>query len=238
MENKMTILIVEDDAIQLKTLKIAIQKFNPNNRIYCADNYTAAKDLLKEYPIQIFLLDVELDKINAEVNGIELAKEIRQMEQYMFTPIIFITSIPEKIQSALHETHCFDYILKPYTQDSLYKSLNLVIKSPNITEKTFCFCDIQGIHVRIKEKDILFCESNGHLIHIHTFTSTYVTSDRSLDNFRDKLSPVFFRCHKKYIINMTYADSYDKTNRFVMLNNHSIPVGRSYKQNFEERYQN
>lgn len=238
MENKMTILIVEDDAIQLKSLKIAILKFNPNNTIYCAETYESAVKLLKEHNIQIFLLDVELDKIQLNLNGIELAKEIRQMEQYMFTPIIFITSIPEKIQSALHETHCFDYILKPYTQDSLYKSLNLVIKSPNIVQKSFSFCDIQGIHVRIKENDILFCESNGHLVHIHTATSEYITSDRSLDNFREKLSPIFFRCHKKYIINMSYADLYDKTNRFVMIRNHSIPVGRSYKQNFEERYQN
>jgi len=234
----MTVLIVEDNEIQLKTLQILIHKFNPEYKILATSSYVDSYQIFMDNSIQLFLLDVELDISDETRNGIELAKYIRSLEKYMFTPIIFITSIPEKIQIALHETHCFDYILKPYSEESLYKSLKLVTKSPNILENNFSFCDIHGIHIRIKENTILYCESNGHLVHIHTASSEYTTSDRSLDSFKEKLDSYFFRCHKKFIINMNFATQYDKTNRYVMIEKHSIPVGRAYKQSFEERYQN
>ena len=234
----MTVLIVEDDQAQLDALKILLTEYDPAYQILCASGYTEGLDQLSRNDISLFLLDVELnpyDPADTE-DGIELARQIRLRPEYRHTPIIFLTSIPERILEALNQTHCFDYLLKPYDRGMLYHCLDQLNFGGTVPEPHVTFSDIQGIHIRLKGAEVLYLSSSGHQIQIHTKDSIFTTCTTTLDAFTEKLGEPFFRCHRKYIINLEYASHYDKTNRFVSVGGESIPVGRSYKSEFEKRY--
>ncbi|MEI3178300.1 MAG: response regulator [Lachnospiraceae bacterium] len=110
---------------QQNALKILLTEYNPAYDLLCASSYAEGLDLLSHSDISLFLLDVELnpcDRTDTK-DGVELARQIRQHPEYLHTPIIFLTSIPERILEALNQTHCFDYLLKPYDRGMLYHCL-------------------------------------------------------------------------------------------------------------------
>lgn len=214
----MAVLIVEDDPIQQNALKILLTEYNPAYDLLCASSYAEGLDLLSHSDISLFLLDVELnpcDRTDTK-DGVELARQIRQHPEYLHTPIIFLTSIPERILEALN----LDQIHFP----------------GNLPEPQVSFSDTQGIHIRLKGSEVLYLCSCGHQIQVHTNDGVYTTCAMTLDAFTEKLGLPFFRCHRKYIINLDHASQYDKTNRFVCVGSESVPVGRSYKSEFEKRY--
>ncbi|WP_229775528.1 response regulator [Anaerosalibacter bizertensis] len=83
----------------------------------------------------MFLLDIQLK----DYSGFELAKEIRNIDNYKLTPIIFVTAIPTRELMAFKEIHCYDYIVKPFkeeeivwTKQELYllkKLINIIMNS-------------------------------------------------------------------------------------------------------------
>ena len=53
--------------------------------------------------------------------------KIRSIDEYEFSQIIFLTTHMEYITQAFKQTHCYDYILKPYDQEDVQAMLNKLI---------------------------------------------------------------------------------------------------------------
>lgn len=58
----------------------------------------------------------------------------------------------------------------------------------------------------ILQRDILYCGVMDHKIYIHLQTICYDYFG-TLENVQKELGSRFFRCHKSYIVNLTYAVS-------------------------------
>ena len=228
-----TVLIVEDDLLQLQALDTMLTEYNPKWNLLKASTYTDALTYIDTHNIQLFLFDVELNKENDSENGIALAKIIRTNDKYRHTPIIFITAIPEKIYEALNETHCYHYLLKPYDQKQFYAVLDAVTTSPLMQEHFILIKDSAGILVQLNQKDILYISNENHQLLFHTAETTFHAVGMSMHELLQKLCSAFVRCHKKYIINCEKVTNYDKTNRLAHIGNTELSVGRFYKKNFE-----
>lgn len=230
------ILIVEDDTIQQNALSTILTHYNENFLICTASDFNSALDCISNTHFDIIFLDLKLDEeLNTPTNGLQLGIKIRSISGYQFTPIVFITSIPELIQQALNETGCFRYILKPYTDDDIIKCLDNLLHSPLVAPPSFSFTSFYGGKLRIPENSILyFCTAANHRIHIETVDGSYETTDYTLEQLEHLLSYGFFRCHRKYLINLEHITDYDKTRRIVYLNDETIPLGRSSKAQMDE----
>lgn len=231
-----TVLIVEDDINQLDALSLIINQYNNKFTIFKADSYSAAVEYLDKYNINIFILDVDLSRTSNDFNGIRLGSLIRSKYKYIYTPIIFITSIPEKISEAINVLHCYSYILKPYNKNDVNNALNSIINSPLIQDLTIVVNNLQGIGCKIKHSEILYIEAYGRYIKIHNSHGYIQTSDYTLDKLTSTMLNDFVRCHRKYLVNTNYVTNYDKTNLLLTCASDLIPVGRAYKSNFEKRY--
>lgn len=230
------ILIVDDEIEQCEALKIMLEGYRKD---ICSDFCTNLKEG-KEYCVRkkydIYFLDVKLDKMcESDDGGLQLGKFIRSILSYRYTPIVYITSVPEKIQEALSDTGCFQYILKPYKKEEIYKCLDNVIHSPLVMPATFSFRCFWGGHVRIPEKSIIYiCSGMYRRLQVHTEDGQYETADYTLERIENTLKYGFFRCHRKYIVNIKHISGYDRSNRLLYLTNMTIPLGRKYKQEFEQ----
>ena len=122
-----SIIIVEDDFMQRDILKKMILSMNEFLEIYEADSESAALDIIKKHDINMFLIDISL----RESSGLELAIKIRNIEKYQFNQIIFLTAHMEYITQAFKQTHCYDYIIKPYNQKDVQAILNKLIIHEN-----------------------------------------------------------------------------------------------------------
>ncbi|MED4367299.1 response regulator [Schinkia azotoformans] len=97
------ILIVEDDIFLRKYLIAKANKINSRIGIKSTDSAREALQIAQEYDITAFIIDVQL----VDYSGMELAKQIRELDIYLFTPIVLITVVPTHELEAYRQVHCY-----------------------------------------------------------------------------------------------------------------------------------
>lgn len=125
-----------------------------------------------------------------------------------------------------------DYVLSDFSNSDGDISA-CTLESDN--QNTVYIKDINGIHYKIPYDDILFLKSDGRTITLCTGYKSVQSNMYSLDKFQCILPVFFLRCHKQYILNAHYIYTYDKTTRMVNIAHYSLPVGRTYKTDFEQK---
>ncbi len=113
------ILIVEDDLIICEGLSEIIRGIDKESEIVITGYAEKALSFAIDSYYDAFLLDIRLN----DYSGIKLAKQIRNIEKYKITPILFITSIPTKELLAFKPIHCYDYIVKPFSREKVTETL-------------------------------------------------------------------------------------------------------------------
>lgn len=106
---KATILIVDDDNINLKVMGKVLG--NEGYATILSDNATEALGLLEEYPADLIILDVMMPGMD----GIQLCRQIKSKPATEDIPVIFLSGISE-IDTMVEGFNygAIDYILKPF----------------------------------------------------------------------------------------------------------------------------
>ena len=117
------IMIVEDNPNIALGLETIIKSINIDMEIAITGYAKEALEKANSKTYELFLLDIQL----YDYSGFELAKKIRNINKYKLTPIVFITAIPTKELLAFKEIHCYDYIVKPFTEKEVVDALSTVI---------------------------------------------------------------------------------------------------------------
>lgn len=125
------ILIVENDMEQLHRLEELVRAIDKDVWIRAVTNADDAEDILSNHVIDMFLCNVALDSRNAEdISGIHLVGEIRKMEKYLFTPVIFITEKMDFEEVAYRDLHCYGYFGIPFSADEITQTVRNALKFP------------------------------------------------------------------------------------------------------------
>jgi DNA-binding response OmpR family regulator len=121
MENKMTVLIVEDDNIIREGLQISLQQDGYD--VLAAASRKEALEIISKHPvIDIFLLDVMLP----DGDGYAICKEIRKKSD---APILFLTACDDEVHTVLAlEQGADDYIAKPFRIRELLARMKAVLR--------------------------------------------------------------------------------------------------------------
>ena len=122
MENKMRILAVDDNIINLATIEQELK--NRYDVITVNSGARAIRFLNKDKP-DLILLDVQM----ALKDGIETLKEIRTMENGATIPVIMLTAKKDK-ETVIEGTKLgiLDYILKPFDSQDLQARIDRALK--------------------------------------------------------------------------------------------------------------
>ena len=89
-----TVLIVEDNDISVEVLEKVIKSVDDKTIIKVAPNEDEAYLLAMKNNISLFLIDIILNPLNpGDVSGMNFAYQLRKIEKYRYTPIIFVTAI-------------------------------------------------------------------------------------------------------------------------------------------------
>ena len=121
--NKKKILLIDDNVIQLRTLKVILQK---NYSVDMATNCEDALIILKRSKPDMIFLDYEMP----ECNGKETLEKIRQMEGAENIPVVFLTGVKDKENiAAVLKLNPAGYMLKPAEQDKIMEMAQKIIGS-------------------------------------------------------------------------------------------------------------
>lgn len=224
------ILIVEDQRLTQEGL-IKIAKDLDKTLDIIATGYAGeALDYAKNNRFDAFFLDIKL----IDYSGIELAKQIREIENYLFTPIIFITALPTKELEAFRQIHCYDYLIKPFSEKEVQIVFEKIIKNyiPQRYEEPVLKLERKGFINIIKQKDIIYMEFKDRKICISTLKEKIYYAGKALSQMSSELSDDFIQVHQAFIINKKFIKYINLQNNEISLEgiDYTIPIGRTYKK--------
>lgn len=122
-ENSPTILLIEDDAINANVIQRFLKK---DFKVDVGANGQKGLDLALANNYCLVLLDINLGR---GITGLEVLKQLKQMEKFSNIPIIASTAYTMKGDKEKLLAEGFDdYISKPYTMDEILLKIKEHIK--------------------------------------------------------------------------------------------------------------
>jgi len=117
--------LVVDDSFEARNVITAFLRLKGWHNFEVAENGKQALKLLQRYDRQSKKFDVLIVDWNMPgMSGLDLFKEIREMENYSKTPFIMITA-DEDMDHVLEASHLgiTGYIIKPITAENLFHKI-------------------------------------------------------------------------------------------------------------------
>lgn len=219
----MKILIVEDELLIAQMLKGMLFKLG-YTKVYIAKNYAESKEqLILNKNIGLCFLDINLNDIKS---GIDVAGELKNN---FIIPFIYLTSYsdPKTVKEA-SETLPEAYLLKPFSQNTLFSTLE-IFKAKNGNQSNNFFVIKDGTkRVKMKMNELLFAKSEKNYIDIYTTKKKYVLR-QTIESFVLEVdSPKFIKAHRSFAVNINNIEKIEGSE--LLIQNHTIPLSRSYKK--------
>lgn len=243
---KKTVLIIEDNSTQMEMLKKLVSEVNSEAAIYTASDVQTAYQIMLEKTIDTFLVDIILDvKKPGDTSGVRFVEKIRTLPKYMFTPVLFITSLEDTTKYAYTDLNCLGYVEKPFSPERVKQLVERALyfttdKGENVDE-SFCFRK-DGILYPVKIKNIIYIESINHVVMVYmkrggSLSVPYVSCKQLMEDIN---SSHLVQCSRNVIINKDYIENIDLANRFIALRGVAkrIEIGITFKKKIMAEYEN
>ena len=212
----MKIAICDDQQVFIDRLKNLITYEEAEIYVFNSGD----KLLMSDINYDIILLDIEMPG----TDGLSVAAKLYQRNRK--TLLLFITSHREYSTKG-YEFRAFRYVLKSEPDDFIKRNIQDAINE----YKNFDFYIIvnyKGKYARILTEQIIYIESYGHTITVHTSDKDYIGQNKFKDICKLLETHGFIQCHKSYVVNMKYIDTIEKNSCVNMVNGTMLPIGRKY----------
>lgn len=215
-------IIVDDEPLAATLLENHISRIDHLKLIGKAENALDAYKLLQNQTVDLMFLDIEMPHFN----GIDFLKSLSQKPKTIFT-----TAYREFAIEGF-ELEAVDYLLKPITFERFFKSVERILRNIDDSKDDFIILKTERMHRKLSLANIIYIESQGNDIKV-TLTSneSFISKSKTTDLELLLASKGFVRIHRSFIINTAFVTAF--SNNEVHLDNYQVPVGRSYRQEFE-----
>jgi DNA-binding LytR/AlgR family response regulator len=199
---------------------------------FVSDMGEAAECLLKE---KFRLILIHLEKEAAD--GLKLAAFIRDIPGYFLTPIIFLAWDDRYQYSALHDIHCYDYLVKPIQDSEVIKILYPFLQqSFAVSEEQQMSFRVRGSIYVVNIKDVIYMQCGNRNVDVYT---TKGLLQVPYLNFRDtlcKYSHYMIRCHRSTAVNRMFVKRIDYPRKIIELWGEKVEMGREYVNNVRHAF--
>jgi len=234
-----TLVIIDDDIKASENLKQKIESFQASRGCeFEIHIFTSGREYLKEeIQTDILFLDVEMP----QMNGIEIAKEVRKKSQN--TAILFCTNYQQFAING-YEVNAIGYMVKPISDYSLNLNLTHALKYLDDINETISrklqLKSFQGIIV-LELKDIQYIEVKKHNLYFHLISSSGYEENPvkvrgSMNDISKSLSGFSFsKAGQSFLINLCHIKKV-KADKILIDDGTEIPLSRIFKNDFMEEF--
>lgn len=177
----------------------------------------------------LIYLDIEM----AKLDGIKTAHLIRALN--LPTLLIYVSAY-ETYYRQLFEVEPFRFLLKPINPVLFYKYFNAACKKINDINAFFSFSFNQR-YTKIPASEIIYFESCGRYILVHTPTQThrFIRKLNVLEQDLKDLNLNFLRIHQSYLINPLHIQSLTLSD-VVLSNNIRLHISPKFQKEVRTQY--
>lgn len=192
-----------------------------------------AKEWLTRNTTDLIFLDIEMPGLS----GIDFAATLQGDAR-----VIFITAYSEYAAQS-YDVEAIDYLLKPVTARRFAKAVNRAVSAIPLPEYIMIRTDRHNL--RLNTSHIIYIEGMKDYVKIHC-PDRRIISRITIKAMLDLLPPTdFVRIHKSYVVNLRHVVASDSSTVEVSnqglgepagVPNVALPLGASYRDEFEKRW--
>lgn len=228
----MKIIVCDDQKNIYEELKELLKKFDSihqeNSELLYFPKPSLVQEYLQKQPADIVFMDLEF--CDASEDGILWLKKMKSA--FSHTVFIILTAYENRYKEGF-EARAFRFMTKPIEERELFDYLLVSMEELQLRE--YISVSRRGIPHRILIHDICYLTAQSGKSELWTKNDVFFC-DESLLQWEQRLSPnMFFRCHSKYLVNLTHVVSF--ANQIITLGNgEKIPVSRRKWKAFQLAY--
>ena len=224
---KRTCIIVDDEPAAHYVLVNYIRQNPELELVQQCYNGIEALNYLRSNTIDLMFLDIDMP----EITGLELLQTMSN------PPRTILTTAYSEFALQSYDYGVIDYLLKPIYFPRFLKSTErfLALYSSEKIPSSNLYISIKtdGIQLDLYVMDILFAQSYGNYVKIHTQKKVYLATMTTHQLELSLPSDHFIRVHKSYIIALDKIEDSDRDT--IQIHNEKIPVGITYRRELAER---
>lgn len=222
----MRCLIIDDEPAARDILKTYIADTEELQLAGESKNALEARSALKENDIDLLFLDINMPRLS----GIDFLKTIDH------PPKVILTTAYSEYALDGYELDVVDYLLKPFSFERFLKAVDKA--SRTISEPTskddYITIKADGKLYRVPYEEILFAESQGDYLTVHT-KEQKITFYQTMKDLCERLPEhLFVRIHRSFLVSLSSIEFMEGNQ--VKIGDHKLPVSKSYKENFIQKY--
>ena len=230
-------------------IKIAICDDEANIRAYLSSligaqscpceivEYASAGDCLADHrEIDLLFLDIELATDRSGLDGMALARKIRERATGTQPVIIFVTGYERYVFDAF-DVGAFQYLLKPVDEEKFAQVFSrAVAQIGTAKEKPGRVLTLQSANTSktVPLDSIYYIESSNHKVELHLKDGEFACYAK-IGDLELELQDQFFRIHKGYLVNLSYVAGYSKT-EVTLTNGERLLLSKYKYQDFVKAY--
>lgn len=225
-------IIIEDDEAACLLLRELVKGEEDITALAYFSEGIAGFKYLKEHPVDILFLDVELP----DLTGLELLSSLEN------PPQVIITSGQPTYALESFRYNVTDYLLKPLKPLQFQQAIERARKAiatkqapmPEVTEEErFLFVKVERQYQRLDLDDIQYAEASGNHVMV-SMPKKQVKVFGKISDLEQKLpAGRFMRVHRSYILNLASVDVLQGS--VAVVGNKAIPISRDLVETLENR---
>jgi DNA-binding LytR/AlgR family response regulator len=222
-------IIVDDEPAAHYVLANYIKQNPQLELVFQGYNGIEAMDYLRENPVDLMFLDINMP----EISGMELLKILPTH------PKTILTTAYSEFALESYDYGVIDYLLKPIYFPRFLKAVDRFFGAETAKAKTeetvvnSVSVKVDGYFMEIELDQLLFAQSFGNYVKLHTIKRTYLASITTSEFEKCLPEKNFMRIHKSYIVALDKIETTDKD--FVIIKNEKLPIGITYKRELSDR---
>lgn len=218
----MRIAVCDDNPLFLKEISAQLENLHMAVRVNvfsCLPTFFSSVE--EGDPYDVVLMDIDWRQ---DETGMDVAEKLAQIAPR--TKIIYVTGYNDRFsqQVFLHRANLSGYLVKPVDSGLLRANLVKVRKELVEQDEPLLTLSCRGKPVSVPHREILYLESLGHTVNIHTAEEQITVYER-LNNILQQLPDGFIQCHKSFVVNMRQIRRFQPPD-VLLKNGVKIPVSR------------
>ena len=184
----------------------------------------------------LLFLDIELKGSASGMDGMGMAKCIRNTEHIKQPVIIFVTGYEKYVYDAF-DVDAFQYLVKPVNEQKfaeVFSRAQEKILSEAEQKKKTLVIQYARANKAIPLDNIYYMESQKHKIVLYT-KDEELEYYAKIGELEEELQGHFCRIHKGYLVNLSYVEEYSRT-EIILTNGDKLPLSKYKYEDFVKAY--
>ncbi|MFF2879470.1 LytR/AlgR family response regulator transcription factor [Gottfriedia sp. NPDC057991] len=238
-------LIVDDEPLARDELAYLLKRSKEVEIVGEADSIRSTLELIQIEEVDVVFLDIQL----ADESGLELAQKMQDLSHQ--PAIVFATAFDEYALNAF-DLHAIDYILKPFDEIRIQKTIEKLAKlsmksiktevkknPPHLKQdKLAISVDERILLITFEEITYIFTQEGK--TRVVTDKMTYRLNEPLINLERKLQNTSFTRVHRSYIVNLDKIIEiqpwFNSTYNLIMNDGEKVPVSRTYTKELKQLF--